>query len=106
MSENEKILQLVDAFEQVFEDVIYPHEAHLQHPVDETSSLDELLRAARIQCLPLAQEIDASVCMSCDHFVGCHRAADGSVVLRCWTHESKRRLARGTAVMNSPRLPI
>ena len=92
-AENE-ILELIETAEQVFDDVVTGHELVAEDGVAENAPLAELLCRAKTVCLPLGQEIDASLCMACDHFIGCHRAKDGSLVLQCWTH--RVRLARGT----------
>jgi hypothetical protein len=93
---DKKIMRLVEEFEKVFDDVEVRHEAHMMTTVSDGASVSSVLQAATTMCLPLQQEISASLCLDCDHFIGSQRAADGSLVLRCWTHKARPRLGRGT----------
>jgi hypothetical protein len=105
MIQDRKILHLIEVFDDVFdefEDVVVDHPAQLSHPVEDSAPLDSVLDAATTLCLPLNQRIDARLCMSCDHFIGCKRNEDGSLVLHCWTHQKRERLARGTQQMPVP----
>ncbi len=90
MSQDQKILELTQLFEQVFEDAAMSHEARLKTPVAAPSSLASLLGAARTYCVPLKQEIDADLCLQCDHFIGYHRRSDGSVILESWGYASAK----------------
>jgi hypothetical protein len=105
MTEDRKILRLVEVFDEVideFEDVVVNHPARLVRAVEEDAPLDALLGAATTMCLPIGQEVDAQLCMACDHFIGCRRGPDGSLVVHCWSHKRRERLARGTAQMPVP----
>ena len=105
MIENRKILHLIESFDDAideFEEVVHHHAAQTQAPVDSGASLFSVLEASKTMCLPINEEIDATLCLACDHFVGCHRDSSGELVVHCWTHKRKPRLARGTATMAVP----
>ena len=94
--EDQKILRLVEAFEEVFDDVEVRHPAHIASEMPPDASVAKVLGAATTVCLPLNQEISTSLCLQCDHFIGSQRLSDGSLVLRCWSHQARPRIARGT----------
>ncbi len=100
MTSDEKIVELSAALEKIVQEVAVPHAARLRYPVKAHATLATLLDAARTICRPINEEIDASLCLECDHFIGCNRQSDGSLVIHCWTHQMRvtkpSRLARGT----------
>ena len=105
MIQDRKILRLIDIFQEVmeeFDEVVADHPGHLTHPLDTDASLSSLLDATTTKCLPLAQEIDAKLCLACDHFIGCERDENGTIVVHCWTHQKRHRLARGTQELAVP----
>lgn len=105
MIQNRKIMRLIEDFDDVideFEEVIAHHAAETKVPLAPGASLISMLEASTTVCLPIGEEIDATLCLACDHFVGCHRDGTGELVVHCWTHESRPRLARGTQSMPVP----
>ena len=94
--EDQKILRLVEAFEQVFDDVEVRHAARVASGMSPDAPVGKVLGAATTVCLPLNQEISTSLCLQCNHFIGSQRLSDGSLVLRCWSHRARPRMARGT----------
>jgi hypothetical protein len=70
----------------------------VRHPVEENTSLFTLLASASTICQPIQQEIKGTLCLACDHFIGCHRDANGNLLVHCWSHQ-KVRLARGTQTL-------
>lgn len=88
MRQDKKILQMIAEFEDCFEDVVALHELKLNRAVGASASIWALLQHARTVCLPIGREIEASTCLSCDHFIGC-KSSGSSVFIECWTHERR-----------------
>jgi len=99
MAQDEKILRLVGEMERVFDDVVLPHTLTPQRALPPDSTLADLMSACRIHCTPIDEEIQASDCFHCDRFIGCRQNQEGTVILTCWGHETRVRLARGTKRM-------
>jgi hypothetical protein len=96
MAQDEKILRLVGEMERVFDDVVLPHTLTPQRAVPPDGTLADLLSACRIHCTPIDEEIQASNCVHCDRFIGCQQNQAGAIILNCWGHKTRVRLARGT----------
>lgn len=105
MIQNRKIMRLIEDFDEViddFEEVVARHPAQSIAPIDSGASLISMLESSTTICLPIGEEINAGLCLACDHFVGCQRDASGSIVVHCWTHKRRTRLARGTQSVPVP----
>lgn len=105
MIQDRKIMRLIEDFDEVieeFEEVVSQHAATARVPLDQGASLISMLEASTTVCIPIGEEINASLCLACDHFVGCRREASGKIIVHCWTHERRPRLARGTQRMPAP----
>ena len=98
MIQNRKIMRLIETFDEVideFEEVVVHHPARMKVPPKAGASLLSMLDSTTTICLPINEEVDATLCLACDHFAGCHRDATGALVMVCWSHK-RTRLARGT----------
>jgi hypothetical protein len=105
MIESRKIMRLIESFDDAiddFEEVVAHHAAQARAPSESGASLLSVLEVSTTVCLPIGEEIDASLCLACDHFVGCHRDGSGELVVDCWTHQRRPRLARGTQSLAVP----
>jgi hypothetical protein len=105
MIRNRKIMRLIEDFDGVideFEDVVASHPALAKKPLKAGVTLVSLLESATTVCTPINETINATLCLACDHFIRCHRDESGGIVVECWTHKRRERLARGTQSMPVP----
>ena len=107
MIQNRKKMRLIEGFDGVideFEEVVVQHPARMKVAPRTGASLLSMLESTTTICLPIDEEVDSSLCLACDHFAGCHRDATGALVVVCWSHKRRDRLARGTLTMAAPKL--